>query len=375
MSYSVNWTTKVVTVPLTDLTLVSGSNYTLDTGDFWIEMRRLEASPTDGLWTEQVIEYVNTQLLSGITYSAIVKMINGYTWDTDTTNKNISLLGYNSNLLDTFIPGSGISVLANNSAGKIETGSGMSAAQDLKISEIHGLVRRCVWVDTEELSNGDGYQQTPFNNWSDAVDYNEANGLTSMFLKADAVVDRQLKNFEIFGVGLPAIDMNGQILTGSTFRLCNLTGTQGGGSVIAFDCRLSNVTDFNGAGSLIGAVGSIAFANGGTSILNEIVHFEGESATLSLTAGGVLPTKVEIQNASGEFEVTDMDLAGDEIHIAIKQGQITIDASCSAGTINLYGAAELVDNSTGTTVNKAGFIETKYVNKKLLTKSYFTALS
>ena len=118
MSYSVNWTTKVITVPLADMTLVSGSNYTLDADDFWIEMRRLEASPSDGLWAEQVVEYVNTQILSGITYSAIVKVINGYTWDTDTTNKNISLTGSNSNLLDVFIPGSGISVLANNSAGK-----------------------------------------------------------------------------------------------------------------------------------------------------------------------------------------------------------------------------------------------------------------
>jgi hypothetical protein len=93
-------------------------------------MRRLEASPSDGLWTLQVIEYVNTQLLSGLVYSAIVKMINGYTWDTDTTNKNISLLGFNSNLLDVFIPGNGISVLANNSGGKIETGiSGLTGSE------------------------------------------------------------------------------------------------------------------------------------------------------------------------------------------------------------------------------------------------------
>lgn len=128
MSYSVNWTTKVITVPLADLTLISGSNYSLDTSDFWIEMRRLEASPSDGLWAEQTTEYVNTQVLSGIQYSAIVKLINGYTWNTDTTDKNIFLVGFNSNLLDTFIPGNGISVLANNSAGKIVTTGTVGAA-------------------------------------------------------------------------------------------------------------------------------------------------------------------------------------------------------------------------------------------------------
>lgn len=91
-------------------------------------MRRLEASPGDGLWAEQAIEYVNTQVLSGIQYSAIVKLINGYTWDTDTTDKNISLVGFNSNLLDFFVPGNGISVLANNSAGKIFVNAAIGAA-------------------------------------------------------------------------------------------------------------------------------------------------------------------------------------------------------------------------------------------------------
>ena len=128
MAYTVNWTTKVFTVPLSDLTLVSGNNYTLDTSDFWIEVRRLEASAAtgDGLWAEQALEFVNTQTLSGLEYSAIVKLINGYTWDIDSTNINVSLLGKNSNLLDTYIPGNGISVLANNSAGKIITGSGVT---------------------------------------------------------------------------------------------------------------------------------------------------------------------------------------------------------------------------------------------------------
>jgi len=132
MTYAVNWTTKVVTIPLSDLTFVSGTNYTLDAGDVWIELRRLEASPSDGLWADQIAEFANTQTLSGLNYSAILKMINGYTWDTDTTNKTISLLGINNNLLDVFIPGNGISVLANNSGGKIEVDVGGGGGSGLR---------------------------------------------------------------------------------------------------------------------------------------------------------------------------------------------------------------------------------------------------
>ena len=134
MSYTPNWTTKVFTIPLGDLTFVSGVNYTLDTGDFWIEIRRLEASAANngGLYAQQALEFVNTQTLSGIPYSAIVKLINGYTWEIDASDIIVSLLGKNSNLLDTFIPANGVSVLANNSAGKIET-SGGSAAKHIDI--------------------------------------------------------------------------------------------------------------------------------------------------------------------------------------------------------------------------------------------------
>lgn len=136
MSYTVNWVTKVISVPLTDLTLVSGSNYTLNAADFWIEVRRLEADPTQGLYAIQALEHVDTQVLSGITYVPIEKLINGYTWFINTTNINCSLIGPNSNLLDTFIPGNGVSVLANNSAGKQQVGSGLDAGQDASLNFI-----------------------------------------------------------------------------------------------------------------------------------------------------------------------------------------------------------------------------------------------
>lgn len=153
MAYAVNWTTKVITVPLTDLTFVSGTNYTLDAADVWIELRRLEASPSDGLWADQIAEFVNTQVLSGLSYSAILKMINGYTWNTNTSNKTISLLGINSNLLDTFIPGNGISVLANNSGGKIIVDSGLSAITQQDKDDIENQ------IFDRDVENGETFEE------------------------------------------------------------------------------------------------------------------------------------------------------------------------------------------------------------------------
>lgn len=137
MAYTVNWLTKVITIPLTDLIFISGNNYSLDVDLAHDEIRRLEWEFADGLWAEHAIEYINTQLLSGLVYSPIVKMVNGYTWFVDTTNINISMIGSNTNFLDTFMPGNGVSVLANNSAGKIIVGaSGLSPAQDALLTQI-----------------------------------------------------------------------------------------------------------------------------------------------------------------------------------------------------------------------------------------------
>ncbi len=142
MSYTPNWTTKVFTITVGDLNFVSGVNYTLDASDFWIEIRRLESSAANngGLYAEQALEFINTQTLSGLPYSAIVKLINGYTWEVDGSNIIVSLLGKNNNMLDTFIPANGVSVLANNSAGKIETGSGLSAGEALQLQDVHKLL-------------------------------------------------------------------------------------------------------------------------------------------------------------------------------------------------------------------------------------------
>ena len=136
MAYSVNWLTKIVTIPLADLTFVSGVNYTLDVDVVHDMLRNEEWKFDSGLWAPAIIEYINTQILSGQVYSPIVKMVNGYTWDVAATDIVISLTGSNTNLLDTYIPGNGISVLANNSAGKITAGSGLDAAQDAALTKI-----------------------------------------------------------------------------------------------------------------------------------------------------------------------------------------------------------------------------------------------
>ena len=233
--------------------------------------------------------------------------------------------------------------------------AGFTALQDRLLKDIHGQVGRSVYINTEVSPAGlFGYQQDPFNNFTDAVDYAEANGLQTLAITSDATVDRQLKNFVITGLGLPSLDLNDQIMSGTVINDMNVTGTQGHNGNLLTDqllivrSNVTNIRDFNGAALTLSAVGFIEFENGTTSLINELIPFvAGLPVTISLKAATSpdLFSTVSIQNASGTFVVTNMDHASDSMHMTFKQGTVTIDPSCAAGTVVIAGEVNITDNS------------------------------
>jgi len=142
MAYTVNWVTKVFTIPQSDLTFVSGNNYSLSLVDVHEELRRLEWAFTDGLWAAQIAKFYETVTLSGIPKTPSVEIINDYTFDFTGSNYNVILTNYDNNLVDVYIPSNGVSILGNNSVGRqtISTGSGLDAGQDAKLTRIYGLL-------------------------------------------------------------------------------------------------------------------------------------------------------------------------------------------------------------------------------------------
>jgi len=126
MSYSVNWVSKVVSIPTTDLTLVSGTRYSLTMSDFLAEVRRLEWAFTEGLWAPAIVDHTNTRTdFAGANYAPFDDMINGYTVEFTGVADRVDLLGSNNNLVDILIP-TGVSIVPSNSAGLqiVETSSG-----------------------------------------------------------------------------------------------------------------------------------------------------------------------------------------------------------------------------------------------------------
>lgn len=126
MAYTVNWITKVISIPTTDLVLVSGTRYSLPMGAFLTEIRRLEWQPDEGLWALGIVEHTNTNFdFSGADYAPFDKIINGYTVQFIGVATRVDLNGSNNNIVDVLIP-TGVTVVPSNSAGLIVTDGGGS---------------------------------------------------------------------------------------------------------------------------------------------------------------------------------------------------------------------------------------------------------
>ena len=218
-----------------------------------------------------------------------------------------------------------------------------------KVNDIHGQVEREIYIDQDEPVNGIGYQQSPYDNWSDAVDDAESRGLLNLVIKSDATVDRQIRNFSIRGITFPTLDMDGQDMDGTTVSAMNITGVQLG-AMLAQDIGMASVSGEILA-QRVAIAGTYLVRGGSFSILTTVAPLiPGQPWELDLGLADTASV-VGIADISGGMSVANMDQPGDTVHIHFNSGVLTIDATCTDGNIVVTGLAEVIDNSTGTTVD------------------------
>jgi len=253
----------------------------------------------------------------------------------------------------------------------LEKASGSTLVQSTEIAEIHGQMIRSIFIDTEAIVNGNGYQQTPYNNWSDAVDDAEENGIKYLIVLADATVDRLIKNFTVMGVGSPTIDFNGQNVDKSEFHGCGLTGTMTG-EIVGRNCSLMTVSGLNGHFSACDMQGTIEIAAAGNVVMNSDPHSQVAGLgrpTFSMNAAST-GAKFSLRGYSGGLTLTNNNHADDEVTLEFVAGKCTLDATCTDGTISVRGNAQFTDSSAGSTIDKTALLEPS----KLLTVKKFLGL-
>lgn len=140
MAISVNWPSKIITVPQADLTHVTGTLYELDTNVFRLALKDLEDSEEGQVWPDT--HRHNTEVtVAGVTYARVIEIINGYTVVfTPDAQWSVRLVGSNNNIFDVengILTQNQVQVIPTNSAGlqTVVSGSGVTPSDITDIAE------------------------------------------------------------------------------------------------------------------------------------------------------------------------------------------------------------------------------------------------
>lgn len=162
---SINWATKVITIPQADLTAVTGSLYQLDVDAFRLALKSIEDSE-EGVAFPDTHRHNTAVTLSGVTYARTLEIINGYTvtFEDVGTPYTVSCVGANHNLADVKNVNQ-VSLIVGNAAGLItvSSGSGLSVEQAgmlEALAKIHGLVMGAPLVVSPTTREAGGIEQT-----------------------------------------------------------------------------------------------------------------------------------------------------------------------------------------------------------------------
>ncbi len=165
MAISINWATKVITVPQADLTLVSAGLYELDVDAFRLALKNLEDSD-EGMSFPDTHRHNTQVVLSGVTYARTFEIINGYTvtFQDTGTPYTVRCAGANHNIADVKNVNQ-VSLIVGNSAGLITvaSGSGLSVEQSgmlEALAKIHGLVIGAPLTVSTTSREAGGIEQT-----------------------------------------------------------------------------------------------------------------------------------------------------------------------------------------------------------------------
>jgi hypothetical protein len=129
MAISIDWGTKIISIPQNYLTDLGGGVYELDTNALRLDLIDLEDSE-DGMAFPKTHNHNTEVELAGVTYARVIEVINGYTITFEDGQYAVNLVGSNNNIADVTNVNQ-VSVRSANSAGLIVTtgGSGASAQE------------------------------------------------------------------------------------------------------------------------------------------------------------------------------------------------------------------------------------------------------
>jgi hypothetical protein len=347
MAISINWATRVIFVPKSDMTLIQSSPIEireLNLNTFRLALKDLEDSE-EGIMFPYTHVHNPPVVVGGVTLARVVELVNGYTVTFEDGNYAVNLVGANSNVADKVNLNS-VSVRASNSAGLIQT-------REIEHSSFLGGVTIDVVNGVAGTTYPVGTPTRPVNNLSDALLIAAIRGFNKFFCESDLTINSGDFTGKIFignqkgGSRVNLVVQSGAIVEGCSFRDVNLSGVLDNNVEIT-GCIVGDITF---RGSLI----EKSFLSGNISLTgNNTVHVLG---CVDYSPLGTIPM-FDFSTFSGDFSVLNYiggillknKSSANSVILDLQTGKVVLDTTVSAGTIVIRGIGTVENNSTGTAV-------------------------
>jgi len=346
MAISVDWGTKIITVPQADLTFLGGTLYELETNAFRLTVLALQASEAGAPYPD-IFSHNTTVLLAGIQYARIIEIINGYTVTFEDGQYAVNLVGSNNNIADV-VNINQVSVRLNNSAGLIQT-------REIQYASYGDAIT----IDQLNGSSGTIYPagtfQQPVDNLADALFIQNLRGLPkrlNVIGDLDAGAGDALTGWHIHGV---TTENHFHLDAGSVFTDCEYGDAHLHGVTFGISrmhgMTLEDVTGLNGLIHSCTLTGTLTMAAAGTLALHESFSGLSGNTTPIIDCGGAT-VDINVRGYNGGIQLNN--ITSGNASVDMNSGHIVLDSTCTGGTIVVRGTGKLTNNSVGASVLAEG---------------------
>lgn len=129
MALAIDWSTQVISIPQSYLTLIGGTLYELDTDQFRLDLKDIEDSE-EGVPFPDTHRHNTLVTVAGTTFARTIEIINGYSVEFEDGQYTVRLAGSNNNIFDVengILVQNQVQIIAQNSAGLIVLAGGVAA--------------------------------------------------------------------------------------------------------------------------------------------------------------------------------------------------------------------------------------------------------
>lgn len=340
MALLLEWSTKIITVPKTELTLVSGTHYTI-TVDYWWQLLREANYDAEGM----VFDTMYNSIAPTSSTPRIVEVVNGYTVQFENGLYSVEFINGNTNFRDVEIKNT-VSVGTNNTTGFIDPTfleAGLFTGGLIVVDVINGV------SGTDKTPQGGiiGTSQTPSNNFIDAKTIAVNRGLRDfLIINSATIVSVDFSVGYNFVGTTPFVQLT--LATSADMTNCSMTNLTVVGELdglnVVTRCTIGPVTNLSGFIEKC-AFTSTASISGPTFVFECYSQVTGTGHPIFSVGNN----DIGLRDCHGSFGFADM--TGGVHTIQIEGGRAVLYPTCIGGDVFLRGTPyEITDNSNGTSV-------------------------